>query len=118
MAVELKALESNHTWSICYLLPGKHPVGCKWVYKTKFKADGTIEQHKAHLVAKGFTQQEGLDFLDTFSPVAKLVTVKILFVLAAIYGWSLTQLDVTNAFLHGDLIEEVYMNIPPWLFLW
>ena len=68
MEIELKALESNKTWSICSLLLGKHPVACKWVYKTKFKADGTVERHKARLVAKGFTQQEGIDFLDTFSP--------------------------------------------------
>ncbi|KAL5749307.1 hypothetical protein ACOSP7_023910 [Xanthoceras sorbifolium] len=112
MNVELQALESNGTWSICSLPLGKHPVGYKWVYKMKHRADGTVERHKARLVAKGFTQQEGIDYIDTFSPVAKLVTVKVLLSLTAIYGWSLTQLDVTNAFLHSDLVEEVYMSFP------
>ncbi|XP_021886843.1 uncharacterized protein LOC110806335 [Carica papaya] len=105
MNVELRALEDNNTWSIVSLPPGKKPIDCKWVYKIRYQADGTIERYKARLVAKGYTQQFGIDFLDTFSPVAKLVTVKILLLLAAIHGWHLTQLDVTNAFLHGDLHE-------------
>lgn len=112
MEMELEALEGNKTWSVVSLPEGKHPVGCKWVYKTKYNADGSVERHKARLVAKGFTQQDGIDYLDTFSPVAKLVTVKLLLSVAAIKGWSLTQLDVANAFLHGDLIEEVYMKLP------
>lgn len=113
MNVELQALEANNTWSVCSLPFGKKSVGSRWVYKIKFRADGLIERYKARLVAKGFTQQEGIDYLETFSPVAKLITVKVLLSLAAIYDWSLTQLDVTNAFLHGDLDEEVYMDLPP-----
>lgn len=83
MTDELATLERNHTWSIVPLPLGKRSIGCKWVYKLKFHADGSIERHKARLVAKGFNQQEGIDFLDTFSPVAKLVTVKVLLALAA-----------------------------------
>ncbi|XP_073019373.1 uncharacterized mitochondrial protein AtMg00820-like [Primulina eburnea] len=100
MTDELSALESNDTWSIVSLPSGKRAVGCKWVYKAKFRADGTLERYKARLVAKGYTQQEGVDYFETFSPVAKLVTVRTLLALAAIRGWSLMQLDVNNAFLH------------------
>ncbi|KAL6328799.1 hypothetical protein AAG906_003816 [Vitis piasezkii] len=116
MSDELRALKENSTWSLTTLPRGKHTVGCKWVYRIKYRADGTIERYKARLVAKGYTQQEGVDYLDTFSPVAKLVTVKVLLALAAVHGWSLTQLDVNNAFLHGDLHEEVYMSLPPGLY--
>ncbi|KZV53534.1 hypothetical protein F511_42283 [Dorcoceras hygrometricum] len=113
MSDELKALELNHTWSIVSLPPGKSVVGCRWVYKAKFAADGSLQRYKARLVAKGYTQQEGLDYLETFSPVAKMVTVRTLLALAAARGWSLIQLHVHNAFLHGELDEEVYMSLPP-----
>lgn len=113
MDTELQALESNQTWSVVSLPHGKSVVGCRWVYKAKFRADGTLERYKARLVAKGYTQQEGVDYFETFSPVAKIVTVRTILALAAIHGWSLIQLDVNNAFLHGDLTEEVYMSLPP-----
>ena len=112
MSQELNALEANHTWVLTSLPPGKHPIGFKWVYKLKFKSDGSIERYKACLVAKGYNQQEGIDYFETFSHVAKLVTVRSFVAIVAAEGWSLTQLDVNNAFLHGDLDEEVYMSLP------
>ncbi|KAF5468773.1 hypothetical protein F2P56_012898, partial [Juglans regia] len=112
MEQELTALELNETWSIVDLPLGKKPIDCKWVYKYKFHADGTIERAKARLVAKGFTQREGIDFHDTFSPVAKLTSIRCILAIAAIKGWELQQLDVNNAFLYGDLNEEIYMKIP------
>ncbi|VVA26044.1 Hypothetical predicted protein, partial [Prunus dulcis] len=115
MRSELQALESNHTWTLTPLPPGKHPIGCRWVYKIKHHSDGSIERYKARLVAKGYTQTEGVDFHDTFSPTAKMVTVRSLLALAAASSWPLHQLDVHNAFLHGDLHEEIYMTPPPGL---
>ncbi|WVZ15611.1 hypothetical protein V8G54_013177 [Vigna mungo] len=115
MQKEIQALQANKTWFMTQLPPGKRSIGCKWVYKIKHKADGSIERYKARLVAKGYTQQESIDFLDTFSPVAKLTSVRMLFALAASKNWFLHQLDVDNAFLHGDLNEDVYMDPPPGL---
>ena len=110
--VELEAMEQNRTWDIVSLPVGKNVVGCRWIFTIKYNADGTVERNKGRLVAQGFTQQEGIDYLDTFSPVAKLTSVKLLLSLAAINGWSLNQMDVSNAFLHGDLDEEIYMRLP------
>ena len=112
MKAEIDAFQANQTWVMTKLPPGKVPVRCKWVYKIKFKADGSIERYKSRLVAKGFTQTEGIDFYETFSLVVKFVTIRTLLVVATMYGWHLSQLDVNNAFLHGDLNEKVYM-VPP-----
>ncbi|GMI67901.1 hypothetical protein HRI_000459300 [Hibiscus trionum] len=106
MQQEIAALESNGTWKIVDLPPGQKPIGCKWVYKIKYNADGTIERYKARLVAKGYNQQEGINYQETFSPVTKQVTVRTIIALASMNNWPLYQMDVFNAFLQGDLYEE------------
>ncbi|XP_031250771.1 uncharacterized protein LOC116108670 [Pistacia vera] len=113
MEAELAALELNKTWILIDLPPGKSPIDCKFVYKTKYHFNGTIEWKKARLVAHGFTQQEGVDYHETFSPVAKIVIIRTLLALAVIKGWHLQQFDGNNAFLHGDLHEDIYMKKPP-----
>jgi hypothetical protein len=84
----------------------------KWVFKIKQHADGIIDRYKARLVAKGFDQVVGLDFIETFSPVIKLVTIRLALALLVHYNWSIIQLDISNAFLHGYLEEEIYMEQP------
>jgi hypothetical protein len=113
MELEMKALHQNGTWELVPLPPSKKTVGCKWVYTAKFNPDGSVERLKASLVAKGYTQTYGIDYDETFSPVAKISSVRILISLAANLNWPLFQLDVKNDFLHGDLHEEVYMEQPP-----
>ncbi|KAJ0890287.1 putative RNA-directed DNA polymerase [Helianthus annuus] len=112
MNSEMEALNRNNTWIVVDLPKGRKPIGCKWVYKIKYKASGEVERYKARLVAKGFNQREGIDFGETFSPVVKMVTVRIVLKLAVNNGWPLYQLDVNNAFLYGSLSEDVYMTLP------
>jgi len=109
---EISALESNQTWENVLLPKNKTVVGCKWVSKIKYNVDGTVERYNARLVVKGYTQTEGIDYLETFFPVAKITTIRLLLSLASIYNWELKQLDINNVFLHGELKEDVYMVVP------
>jgi hypothetical protein len=113
MNCEHQALMRNKTWRLVPTPNGKNVISCKWVYKIKRRSDGTIDRHKARLVAKGFKQQYGIDYEDTFSPLVKAVTIRLILSIAVSKGWSLRQLDVRNAFLHGVLEEEVYMQQTP-----
>ena len=109
---EMRALEKNRTWEVTGLPKEKNTVGCKWVFTIKYNSNGTLERYKAQLVAKGFTQTFGIDYLQTFALVAKLNTIKALLSMAINLDWPLQQLDVKNAFLNSDIEEEVYMHSP------
>jgi hypothetical protein len=103
---------SNGTWEVVERPYGCKPVGCKWVLKKKLRPDGTIDKYNARLVAKGYTQKEGEDFFGTYSPVARLTTIRVLLSLAASHGLLVHQMDVKTAFLNGELEEEIYMDRP------
>ncbi|RVW97398.1 Retrovirus-related Pol polyprotein from transposon TNT 1-94 [Vitis vinifera] len=113
MHEEIRALEENGTWTLEPLPKGKRALGSQWVYRTKYFSNGDIERLKSRLVVLGNHQEAGIDYHETFSPVAKMTTVRAFLAIAASKNWELHQMDVHNAFLHGDLEEEVYMKLPP-----
>jgi len=110
MEEEMVVLDVNATWELVVLPKEKKIIGCKWVYKVKHNANGFVSRYKTRLVAKGYAQTYGINYEETYSPVAKMTTVRIIIAMAATKGWSLHQMDVKNVFFHGDLWEEVYME--------
>lgn len=112
MQLEFDALISNGTWSLCPRPRYHNIIRNIWVYKINRQSNGSVERFKARLVAKGFDKQCGVDYMKTFSPVIKLSTICIILSLAVHFSWSIRQLDVSNAFLHGHLAEEVHMEQP------
>ncbi|GJU59852.1 zinc finger, CCHC-type containing protein [Tanacetum coccineum] len=108
----MDSIMGNNTWVLADLPPGCKPLGCKWIFKRKLKVDGTIEKFKARLVIQGFKQKSGIDYFDTYAPVAHISTIRLLIVMTSIHNLVIHQMDVKTTFLNGDLDEEVYMNQP------
>ncbi|MCO5568845.1 hypothetical protein L7F22_022546 [Adiantum nelumboides] len=113
MQTEYDSILHNQTWELVDRPKKRKVIGTKWVFKAKFKSDGSLDKYKARLVAKGFAQIEGFDFKDTFAPTARLTTIRTMIALAAQKGWPMMQMDVKSAFLNGYLKEEVYAEQPP-----
>nr|GEV38630.1 zinc finger, CCHC-type [Tanacetum cinerariifolium] len=109
---EMDFIMSNNTWVLANLPQGYKPLGCKWIFKRKLKIDGTIKKFKAKLVIQGFRQKSEIDYFDTYAPVARISTIRLVIALASIHNLVIHQMDVKIAFLNGELDEEVYMNQP------
>ena len=109
---EIDSILQNHTWELVDLPPGIKLLGSKWIFKRKMKTDGTIDKYKARLVIKGYRQREGLDYFDTYSPVTRITSIRMILAIAALRNLEVHQMDVKTAFLNGDLEEEIYMEQP------
>ncbi|KAL6982051.1 hypothetical protein U1Q18_052698 [Sarracenia purpurea var. burkii] len=109
---EIDSILQNHTWELVDLPQGSKPLGYKWIFKRKMKADGSIDKYKARLVIKGYRQKEGLDYFDTYSPVSRITSIRMITAIAALRNLAIHQMDVKTAFLNGDLDEEIYMEQP------
>ncbi|KAL1224683.1 Retrovirus-related Pol polyprotein from transposon RE1 [Cardamine amara subsp. amara] len=112
MQGEMGNCAETKTWTLVPYTPDMHVLGSKWVFRTKLNADGSLDKLKARLVAKGYNQEEGIDYLETYSPVVRTATIRLVLHVATIMQWDIKQMDVQNAFLHGDLTETVYMKQP------
>ncbi|KAK4394488.1 Retrovirus-related Pol polyprotein from transposon RE2 [Sesamum angolense] len=112
MEEEIKMIEKNNTWELADRPKDKEVIGVKWIYKTKLNADGSIQKHKTRLVAKGYSQLPGIDYTETFAPVARLDTIRALIAIAANKKWKIYQMDVKSAFLNGYIDEEIYVEQP------
>jgi hypothetical protein len=109
---EYTSLTKNETWTLTELPKGRRPIQCKWVYKTKYKSDGTIDQYKARLVAKGFTQSKGIDYQETYAPVVRYETARMFLSIIAVEDYELVQFDVKTTYLNVQLTETIYMIQP------
>ena len=107
MIEKMDAMTDNGTWDLVRLPAKKKAIGCQWVFTVKVNPDGSVAQLKARLIAKGYAQTYGVNYSDSFSPVAKLTSIQLFISLAATHGWDFHQLDIKNVCLHGDLAKEV-----------
>ena len=105
-------MKSNRVWDLVDLPPGRKTIGNKWVLNIKHKTDGTIDRYKTRLVAKGYTQQEGIDYEETFLPVVRFALICLILAIVARMDLELYQMNVNIAFLNGELDEEIYMDQP------
>ena len=112
MEREMQSLHRNKVWALVEPPPNRKVIGSKWVFKRKVNANGEVERHKARLVAQGFSQKYGLDYEETFSPVVRFESIRSVIALGAQHKLQLHQMDVSTAFLNGELDEEVYMQQP------
>jgi histone deacetylase 1/2 len=112
MTDEISALQKNKTWTLVPFNDQYNIVGCKWVFKVQENSDGSFQRYKARLVAKGFHHRPGIEFSETFSPVVKPSTVRIVLSIVVSRNWRVRQMDINNAFLNGKLKEDVYMVQP------
>ena len=106
---EIESIMQNHTWELVDLPKGSKPLGCKWIFKRKLKLDGSIDKYKAQLVAKGFNQREGVDYFDTYAPIIRITSIRLLIAFAALRGLTIHQMDVKTAFLNREVEEEIYL---------
>lgn len=112
MDAEIRSIEKNQTWSLTELPAGAKKIGVKWIYKTKLNEFGEVDKLKARLVAKGYAQKHGMDYTEVFAPVARMDTVRMIIAVAAQRSWSIYQLNVKSAYLHGELNEDVFVEQP------
>jgi len=108
--IEFYSIKKNNTWTLVDMPKGAKPIGCKWIFKKKYHPDGSIEKYKARLVAKGFTQKYNLDYFDTFAPITRISSIRVLLALTSIHKLVIHQMDVKTTFLNGELEEEIYMT--------
>ncbi|UYV67916.1 hypothetical protein LAZ67_5002493 [Cordylochernes scorpioides] len=112
MNEEKQALIKNKTWELMDLPDNAKAIGCKWIFRIKRKGNGEIDRYRARLVAKGFSQRRGIDYKETFAPVVRYDSVRVLLALATVMDMEIMQFDIKTAFLNGDLDEDIYMQIP------